>query len=205
MRAWINISIYLLAAICLITLAACSPATEDAFYEIPESEVSKTDEPAKTKTSTPTPTVAASPTVTPTPAQEDDPAYKTYIDEVYEFSCPYPAEFKEQTVEQFEIKKQYDATDNTAIMRIGAKYNTAEQTTTEVMQEYLDEMYGTISYQDNGETWFAAKIDDGYWTYYRKCFVRDGKIYWFDLNYNNDSATFYDGYINYIEKRFKAL
>jgi hypothetical protein len=64
-----------------------------------------------------------------------------------------------------------------------AEINANGATVPQAMREYRNAVGGETSYEANGDTWFAMRIDKGGMAYYRKLFVDEADIRWFDVTY----------------------
>lgn len=133
-----------------------------------------------------------------------NPTYLTYNDSAYKLSCAYPSHFiKTENIKE-EDRFLLESPNKIAKMSICAIQNNSTLSAKAVMQQYINSMGGNIEYQANGDTWYATSITVGDKWYYRKCFVHNDYISWFDFNYPIRYNDMYQSYINYIEDNFKA-
>lgn len=128
-----------------------------------------------------------------------NPVYKTVSDSEYNYYCAVPAHFVEDVAGHM-----YHAPDKTALMNIYAESNVYDLNVEQVMNQYIYEVGGTVTYSASGDTWFAVSMEKDGVTYYMKGFV-DHYIREFTFNYPSEYVEVYDKYINYIEDHFKRM
>lgn len=134
----------------------------------------------------------------------ENPTYLTYNDSFLKLSCAYPSHFVKTENVKAEDRLLLKSPNKIANMSICVIQNNSTLSAKAVMQQYINSMGGNIEYQANGDTWYATSITVGDMWYYRKCFVHNDYISWFDFNYPIRYNDMYQKYINYIEDNFKV-
>ena len=139
----------------------------------------------------------------PDPESENTPVYRMFNDYEFNTYCAYPTEFKVVDNILYSDRLRLVSPDNTAEMVVGAEYNIYGLTVEESMNDYINNGGGYVKYSASGKGWYAVSYELNGMIYYRKCFVQDEDIRWFDFSYPAEQDELYDKYINYIEDNFK--
>lgn len=155
---------------------------------------------------------SASPT--PSPAEDaqpsDDYSYKNVLDyapgynairdDVYSFTCAYPAVF-----DVVKASSHYSLTNGSddITIDIRAENNAYAFTGGELLGELKAEIGSGITYSDSGEKWYAISYKVGDLICYRKCLVNDLDCVYFEVVCSNETLDKASTYIDYMEKHFK--
>lgn len=126
------------------------------------------------------------------------PTYNTYTDSAYKFTCTYPDHFTEAHSDDPFVKVSYKAPDDTATLNICGTDNNSNLSTETVQYNFKLSYPGTIDYEKRGDDWCVCRTyKDGIYHYgYFK--IKDGMIRGFELHFDGDYYTIYDGYVNDI-------
>ena len=126
------------------------------------------------------------------------PTYNTYTDSKYKFTCSYPAHFIEIYNNDPFARCSYKASDNTATLNICGTNNSSNLSVETVQNNFKSSYPGTIDYENSGNDWCVCRTyKDGIYHYgYFK--IKDGMIRGFELHFDSDNYTVYDGYVNDI-------
>ncbi len=127
----------------------------------------------------------------------NNPTYEIINNYGYDYRCAVPEHFIKDS-----DSETYYAPDDTAIMEIRAKNNTYNMTVQQALNEYIDEIGGTVTYSAKGDEWFAVSIEKDGIAYYMKGFV-DHYIREFAFSFPSEYLDNYSSYIEYIEDNFK--
>ena len=179
--------------------ATSTPTPTESPTPSPSPTPTPTATPAPTQTPTPTP--MPTPTFHPAPTQENGP-YQTYVNREYGFSCVYPSDFYSITPQGEDAVKTYISADSTAVMTIRAVWNTGGLTLDDVYEDFQNSYGANITYHPREETWYAAKVEWGERSFYRKLFLKNGMICCMDFEYQTKDLDIYGPHIEYIEDHF---
>lgn len=130
--------------------------------------------------------------------------YMIYQNSKYGFYCAYPAHFDEITVTGVNALKTFESPDGSASMTIRACRDQNGITIEDAMEDFYSACGGYVSYEASGDTWYAASIEIGERSLYRKLFIENGNIYCMDFETDAEDVDFYGVYIEYIEDNFEV-
>lgn len=126
------------------------------------------------------------------------PSYNTYTDSAYKFTCTYPAHFAEANSSDPFVRRSYKAPDDTATLNICGNSNNSNLSAKTVQDNFKSSYPGTIDYENLGDDWCVCRTyKDGIY-YYGYFKIKDGMIRGFELHFDGDYYTIYDGYVNDI-------
>lgn len=130
--------------------------------------------------------------------------FNTLVNEKYNFSCAYPNNFNEVDATGINAIKKYKSDDGTAIMTVRATEDKYGITIDQAVSDFKYEYNGEVTYYAHGDTWYAISCKDDTRIYYRKFFTKNGNMYCFDFEYDEEDKNLYYDCIEYIEDNFKA-
>lgn len=126
------------------------------------------------------------------------PIYNTYTDSAYNFTCTYPTHFTEAYSSDPFVRRSYKAPDDTATLNICGSNNSSNLSVETVQNNFKSSYPGTVDYENRGDDWCVCRTyEDGIYHYgYFK--MTDGMIRGFELHFDGNYYTIYDGYTNEI-------
>ena len=160
-------------------------------------------------TATETEAPTEKPKATKKPAVSDDeyvhieqPVYKTYTDAEYRFSCAYPSHFEKYVDNTSSARYTLRANNGEMTMKICAEDNSAGITLQQSLSMFKSKHSGEVEYSSLGETYYAVRINDGGFCYYKYLRSKNKTFYWFEFTYPETKRDTYEGYIQHIYESF---
>lgn len=161
----------------------------------------------ETATETDAPTKKPSATKKPSDSDEKyihvgNPVYKTYTDSEYRFSCAYPTHFEKFVDNASPSRYALRANGGEITMKICAEKNDAQTTLQQSLSAFKSKHGGEVEYSSIGETYYAVRINDDGFCYYKYLRSKNNNFYWFEFTYPEDERDTYEGYIQHIYESF---
>ncbi len=126
--------------------------------------------------------------------------YTTYENYKYAIQCKVPSAFRHQSDGDVEVR--YAAKDTTAYMDIGAMENTVGWSLDDVKDATVEQLGRPHEYHSDGESWFEVSATVNGISYYRKCYVDDAFVRYFELVYPSEYAQVYKDVVSDIKVKF---
>lgn len=126
------------------------------------------------------------------------PGYNTYTDSAYDFSCIYPEHFIKTSNSDPFVRRSYKAADNTASLNICGTDNKSNLSAKTVQDNFKSSYPGTIDYENRGDDWCVCRTYKGGVYHYGYFKIKDGMIRGFEMHFDGEYYTVYDGYVNDI-------
>ena len=116
---------------------------------------------------------------------EQNEQYNVYIDRVFNFYCAIPKDYKISNSGDSVNRAVLKNKDSSILIFIGATENKFNLTIKELLEQYVSSL-GKVDYKANGDNWYVvSKYYNGI-SYYKKTFIKEGKILWFEFNIKDD-------------------
>ncbi len=131
-----------------------------------------------------------------------DPEYKTYTDSEYKFSCSYPTHFEKYIDSGSGNRYSVQANDGEVTLKICAEDNTGGITLQQSMSMFKSKHNGIVEYSGSGETYYAIRINEDGFCYYKYLRSKNKKFYWFEFTYPEEQKEIYEEYIQHIYESF---
>lgn len=132
-----------------------------------------------------------------------DNIYKRYIDTEYKFYCAVPSNYTAGESIGNGNRIVLISPDTKTLLFIGAVPNKLKLSSKEIMKQYIAEFGDKVDYKASGDNWYVVSKTNENIFYYKKCFVSEDMIRWFEFNVKDGSNEPLDKYIDYIEDNFK--
>ncbi len=149
------------------------------------------------------------PKATKKPTASDDeyvhieqPTYKTYTDSEFRFSCAYPSHFEKYIDNTSSARYTLRANNGEMTMKICAEENSAGITLQQSLSMFKSKHSGEVEYSNIGETYYAVRINEDGFCYYKYLRSKNKTFYWFEFTYPKDEQDTYEGYIQHIYESF---
>lgn len=149
------------------------------------------------------------PRATKKPSVSDDeyvhieqPTYKTYTDSEFRFSCAYPTHFEKYIDNTSAGRYTVQANNGEVTLRICAEDNSAGITLQQSMSMFKSKHSGDVEYSSLGETYYAVRINEDGFCYYKYLRSKNKNFYWFEFTYPEEERDIYEGYIQHIYESF---
>ena len=111
--------------------------------------------------------------------------YNVYIDKLFNFYCAIPQDYKISNSGDSVNRVVLENKDSDIKIFVGASENKFNLKIKELMDQYISS-FGKVDYKANGDNWYAvSKYYNGV-SYYKKTFLKEGKILWFEFNIKDD-------------------
>ena len=134
-----------------------------------------------------------------------DEKYKRYVDNEFKFYCAIPKTYTVGESIGSGNRVVLVSTDAKTKLFVGAVPNKLNLNAKELMKQYTAEFGDNVDYKASGDNWYAvSKTNEGVF-HYRKCFVDNNLILWFEFNVKADSEEPIKDYIEYIESNFRLF
>lgn len=129
--------------------------------------------------------------------------FSLYIDQ-YNFYCAIPASYTVGGSCGDDNRLALKSPDGKTLLFIGALPNKLNNVSAkELMKQYMNGFTGDrVDWCQSGENWYAVSKTNGNIFYYRKCFINQSMILWFEFNVESGSKEPLQTYVEYIEDHF---
>lgn len=160
-----------------------------------------------TETEAPTEKPRAKATVKPNNSDDEyehiaNPTYKTYTDADFKFSCSYPSHFEKYIDNTSSGRYTVRANNGEVTLRICAEDNSAGITLQQSMSMFKSKHSGDVEYSSLGETYYAIRINEDGFCYYKYLRSKDKRFCWFEFTYPEEQRDIYEEYIQHIYESF---
>ena len=186
-----------------------SKATEaPVISQIPErpTQIAATHAPDSIKrdTKTPTPNTGnngksgSSPGGNQVSGAVDNPSFRSYADNEYNFSCEYPAHFTAASNSSKFVRRSYKAPDNTATVNICATKNSTGLSAKKVQDNFKASFPGTVDYENIGSDWCVCRMYKDGMYHYGYFSLKNDMIRGFEMHFDGAYYKTYGTYVDYI-------
>ena len=154
---------------------------------------------APSKTTAPQTTVPAKKIPNNIPSVKS--GYGLYTNANYEFFCAYPTTYTETSPYLPNMLKCFKSRDGLTEMTISVVPGFGNLSGKQALNSLIASSSGNVDYRASKNNWYAVSIAEGSTKYYRKAFVYDNNLIYFDFftEYGEPDSTA----IEYIEDHFK--
>ncbi len=114
--------------------------------------------------------------------KKEDKEYDIYIDEKYNFYCAIPNDYKISDSVDNVNRVVLSNKDSSVLIFIGASENKFDLKIENLMEQYISTLGNKIEYKAYGDNWYAVSKKYKDISYYKKSFIKNGLILWFEFN-----------------------
>lgn len=143
--------------------------------------------------------------------ENKDKKYDVYVDEKYNFYCAIPNEYKISDSVDNVNRVVLSNKDSSILIFIGASENKFDLKIDDLMEQYVSTLGNKVDYKAHGDNWYAISKNYKGVSYYKKSFIKEGLILWFEFNIKDESIKTPEDKkviadtIEYIEDNFNIL